>query len=118
MGQRLVRINQLMRKEISDILHTDYCTETVCITITDVDVAPNLRCARVYFSVIGKGLESREAGKFLRGRAFVIREKLNKRIILKYSPKLEFHYDPSFERGSEMIDLMDQVDLEDGESSE
>ncbi len=116
MGQRLVRVNQLMRKEISDILHTDYCAETVCITITDVDVSPDLRCARVYFSVIGKGVEMREAGRFLRNHASLIREKLNKRIVLKYSPKLEFHYDPSLERGSEMIDFMDEVDLEDGEA--
>jgi ribosome-binding factor A len=116
MGQRLVRVNQLMRKEISDILHTDYCAETVCITITEVDVSPNLRCARVYFSVIGKGLESREAGRFLKNHAASIREKLNKRIILKYSPKLEFHYDPSIQRGSEMIDFMNQVDLEDRQS--
>lgn len=115
MGQRLVRVNQLMRKEISDILHTDYRAETVCITITEVDVSPDLRYARVYFSVIGKSLDMREAGRFLRNHASVIRSKLNKRIILKYSPRLEFHHDPSLERGSDMIEFMDQVELDDQE---
>lgn len=113
MGQRITRVNELVRREISQILHTQYRDEAVNITITDVDVSPDLRNARVYYSVLGDPLKSREAAKLLSKNKKEIKRLLGKTVTLKYLPYLEFILDPSIERGVDLIDYMDQVDADD-----
>jgi len=109
MGQRSLRVNVLIQQEISQLLHTRYQGQTVFITISDVSVSPDLRNARVYYSVIGAEEEKKKAEKFFRQNAHDIRFQLGKRIVLKYLPHLRFNYDPSIERGVEIVDLIDQV---------
>ncbi len=112
MGQRLVRVNELVKREISDVLHTRYQSESVYITVSEVSVSPDLRNARVFYSVLGDDEHRRSAGAFLKKRAFDIRRQLSKRIVLKYLPHLHFVYDQSIERGSHLNDIIDQLDLE------
>jgi ribosome-binding factor A len=109
MGQRSLRVNVLIQQEISQLIHTRYQGQTVFITISEVSVSPDLRNARVYYSVIGAEAEKKKAEKFFRQNAHDIRFQLGKRIVLKYLPHLRFIYDPSIERGVEIVDLIDQV---------
>ena len=113
MGQRLVRVNELVKREISDVLHTRFQTEAVYITITEVEVFPDLRNARVYFSVLGSEDERERAERFLSGHAPEIRRQIGKRIILKYLPALEFISDHSIERGTRLNALLDDLAPED-----
>jgi len=115
MSTRNVRVNELIKREISDYLHTRMKERTTLITITGVDVSSDHRTARVYFSVIGDAGEQADAEKFLRGHSRMIRGELGRRIILKYLPKLEFDFDPSLERGNRLIKILD--DLENSESN-
>lgn len=114
MGQRITRVNELVKREVSKIIHTQYQQETVCITITEADVAPDLRHARIFFSVIGDALKRKEAIRFLSRFKKEIRYKLGKAIVLKYLPYLEFQLDPSIEKGVKLIDFMDEIHEEDG----
>ena len=50
---RNIRVNELLRQELSLILHTRFKGETVAVTLTEVDVAPDHRTAHVYYTVIG-----------------------------------------------------------------
>ena len=47
MGQRMARVSELVKREISEILHTRYQSESVYITVTGVTVSADLRNARV-----------------------------------------------------------------------
>ena len=116
MGQRLVRVNELLKREISEFLHTRYRSESTYITITGVDVSADLRKAKVYYSVLGGCEESTEARKLLKREAREIRKTVGKRIVLKYLPFLEFVYDRSIERGARLNALIDELNL-DGESA-
>ena len=109
MGQRNLRVNVLVKQEVSHLLHTRFQGRTVFITITDVEISPNLRNGRVFYSVIGGEEERKKAEKFFRQNAHEIRFQLGKRIVLKYLPHLRFTYDPSIQRGVKMVDLIDQV---------
>lgn len=109
MGQRITRVNELIRREISQILHTQYRDEAVYITITDVSITPDLRNARIFYSVLGDPIKSREAGKFLAKHKTEIKRQLGKAIVLKYLPYLEFVLDPSIERTIKLIDYMDEL---------
>lgn len=112
MGQRSVRVNELIKREISHLLHTAYQSESVYITITEVDVAPDLRQASVYYSVIGSTHDQHEAKRFLDSKNKEIRRHLSKTIVLKYLPHLRFVYDPSVERGTEILKMLDELDEE------
>lgn len=113
MGLRLTKVNELVKRAISTILHTSYQQESVYITITEVEVAPDLRFARVFFSVLGDPLNRKQAISFLSKHKREIRSKLSKAVVLKYLPHLEFQFDPSIEKGIKLIDYMDEVEEND-----
>ena len=111
MSTRNIRVNQLIRREISDFLHTKMQDRTTFITITDVDVSNDHRNARVYFSVIGDEVAQLEAERFLKAQTRTIRMELGRRIVLKYLPHLEFHFDPSLERGNRLLKILDDLEF-------
>lgn len=111
MGQRVVRVNELVKREVSDILHTRFQAEAVSITIMDVTVAPNLRNAHVYYSTVGGEEASRRAGRFFAREKREIRLLLGKRITLKYLPVLDFVEDNSNARGAHINAIMDDMGL-------
>lgn len=100
----------MLKREISDILHTRYQSESVYITLTGVEVAPDLRAARVFVSVIGDEERSRTSLRWLQDQSDEIRHYLSKRIVLKYLPHLRFNLDPSIERGVHLIELLDELE--------
>lgn len=109
---RVVRINELLKRELSAILHTRYQTESVRITLSDVAVAPNLRSAEVYYNVIGDADAVARARHFFAREHTEIRKQLSKQVVLKYLPHLHFHYDTSLARGNQLNELMDELGLE------
>ncbi len=111
MSTRNIRVNELIRREISDFLHTKMKDRTTFITITDVDVSNDHRNARVYFSVIGDEVAQSEAERFLKAQNRTIRMELGRRIVLKYLPHLEFHFDPSLERGNRLLKILDDLEF-------
>lgn len=110
MGNRSLRVNELVRQEISDILHKRYQKESVLLTITSVDVAPDLRTGKVYFSVVASEAQPEEYERWLRTRAGEIQHELGRRIVLKFTPQLQFLFDPSMERGAHLLKLLDELD--------
>ncbi|OPZ74217.1 MAG: Ribosome-binding factor A [Verrucomicrobia bacterium ADurb.Bin474] len=110
MANRMVRVNSLVHRELSDILHSEFQLESVGITLTEVDVAPDLRTARVFYSVIGDETKVQEAAKLLRKVKGRLRFLLGNRITLKYMPNFSYHYDSSIQRGSSIIELLDDLD--------
>lgn len=89
-----------------------YRSETAAITISDVDCSTDLRNARIYFSVLGDDKEIRQAEALFRRIGKDLRQRVSKHVILKYFPRFDFVYDPSLERGSDINDLIDQLDID------
>lgn len=110
MLQRGVRVNELVKREISDILHTVYKDDAVYITITDVDVAPDLRMAHIFYSVLGDAERVAAARRFLEKHKKGLRSQVGKRIVLKYLPHFKFVHDRGVERGMRVIDLLEHLD--------
>lgn len=110
MAKRKPRVDELLKREISSILHTDYRSEAVYTTIAAVDVAPDLRRARVFYSVLGGPEREREAADLFHAKAAEIRHKVGRNVILKYLPYLEFVRDESLERGFGIIEKLDELE--------
>lgn len=109
MSNRTIRVNELLQRELSDILHRHYQTEAVAITITDVKVSPDLHDARVFVSVIGDAETAEAKLRWLRTRAVDIRQELARRIVLKFLPKFEYVLDRSVIRGERTRKLIDDL---------
>jgi ribosome-binding factor A len=110
MSNRTVRVNELVQRELSDILRKRYQSESVTITITEVRVSPDLRDARVFVSVVGDEAAAEEKLRWLRRHAAEIREEISRRIVLKYLPKFEYVLDHSAIRGARILQVLDEIE--------
>lgn len=112
MSQRITRVNELLRREVSEQMRRYYRADTAAITISDVDCSCDLRNARIYFSVLGDDKDIEEANKLFRKIGKDLRQRVSKHVILKYFPRFDYIYDPSLERGAGINDILDELDQE------
>lgn len=113
---RSIRVNELVKRELSEVLHTYYREQAVRITLSEVDVTPDLRQAHIYYSVLGGGQETTEAERFFANNHKELRRHLSKRIVLKYLPHLHFHADNAMARGYRVNELLDEIEAEDDQA--
>jgi ribosome-binding factor A len=107
-SQRIERVRRLLRSEISSVMQRKLKDPRVgMVTITDVDVSPDLKNARVYVSILGEDKSETLAG--LRSAAGFIRSELMKVLHLRPMPALEFAIDESLARAERTLDLLDQI---------
>lgn len=111
MTRRTERINGLLREEISDLLRREIKDPRLSelVTVTDVEVSPDLRHARVFVSVLGSSAEWDETFRALTSASHFLRKELGKRLTIKRTPELDFRRDDSLERGAHLADLLRQV---------
>lgn len=117
MSNRMLRVNELIQREISAYLHTRYQSEAVRITVTGVRVSPDLHDGRVFYSVFGGKDEAEECGRWLREKTGEIRHMVGKQVILKNVPKLEFVHDLSPERSTRVSQVLDEIEKQEGSAS-
>jgi ribosome-binding factor A len=110
MSNRILRINELIQREISAYLHTRYQSEAVRITITSVVVSPDLHDGRVFYSVLGGKVAEEECGRWLEEKSGEIRHIVGRTVVLKQVPKLIFVLDTSPERGTRIVQLLDELE--------
>ena len=110
MSNRTVRIAELVQRELGDYLHTRYRDEAVMITVTGVEVAPDLKTGQIYFGILGDATQAEEKLAWVQKKRAEIRRELAKRIPIKHSPQWEFHLDHAAERGSRILNLLDELD--------
>jgi ribosome-binding factor A len=114
-SRRIERINHLLREEISDLLRRevkDVALSTPLISITDVETSPDLRVAKVYFSVYGDDDVIKETQAHLKRASGFLHRNLKERLDLRYTPNLEFVLDPSLARGDRIMRLMRSIEEE------
>ena len=110
MSNRIVRINELVQREVSDILRRRHASEAVAITISEVRVAPDLREGRIFVAVVGDEATVDDRFRWLQGRAGEVRRELAKRIVLKFIPHLTYVLDKSSDRAARVLHALDQIE--------
>lgn len=118
MSNRTIRVNELIQRELSDILHRRYQSETVAITITEVRVAPDLRDARLFVSVIGSDAVVKQKLKWLSDHLHDLRLELGNRITLKFMPRFTIALDKSTGRGNRILQVLDEIGVPEPEKKE
>lgn len=111
MNQRLLRLNELILRHLSLILHQDYPTKALYISLNAVRVSPDSKQARVFYSILGGEKEAARA--FLSTHSKALRGELSKRLSsLKSIPTLFFKYDNSLEQSSAVLHILDELDAQ------
>ncbi len=109
---RTSRLNGEYQKEISEIirLNKDRMGLKGLISITEADVAPDLKTAIVYVSIYGKGEEeSKQTFKTLQEQAGFIRHQLSQVMRMRTVPALTFRLDGSMTYGAKMDELFKSI---------
>lgn len=117
MSRRTERVNDLLREELSDLLRDDLRDPRVAglVSVTHVDVSPDLRRASAFVSVLGTEEERASTMEALGHARPYLRRELSRRLNLRYTPDLSFVDDRSLERAQEMTDIMRRNAEERGE---
>lgn len=95
---RLEKVTQLIKKEISEIIHNELKDPRIgFVTITRVEITPDLHQAKVYFSILGSNEDIRKTSEGLKSARSYIRKLIGKRFKLRYIPEVSFCLDKSTE---------------------
>ena len=112
MSTRLLRVNQLLHREISQYVHRRLQSEAVRVTIASVETTSDFKSATVYFSMIGSAEEGPAMEVLLNEHAQAINQELRRTITLRNIPRIRFAHDASLERGDRILRLLDEVEAE------
>jgi ribosome-binding factor A len=93
---------ELLRREVKD-------ERVGKVTVTAVDVTPDLRAARVYYVVFGRDGPDPKVQRGLESAAGFLRNALSKSLMIRHTPNLTFELDTSIEQGVRLTQLIDSI---------
>lgn len=108
---KMTRINEEVLRELSNILRgeiKDPRISPMC-SVVAVEVAPDLKSAKAYISVLGDGAAQKSTMEGLKSSAGFIRRKLAENVNLRNTPEMTFILDQSIEYGVRMSRMIDEV---------
>ena len=113
MSRRTERIAEQIQSEVAHVLRTETTDPRIgLVTITRVDVAPDLSHALVFWSALSSGdpeaLGRVEAG--LESAARFLRRRLAQELPLRRMPALRFRFDPSLALGSQTLRVLRELE--------
>jgi ribosome-binding factor A len=109
MSTRTLRVNELIQRELSNLLRRKYNADAAPITITAVEVTPDVRLGKVFVSITGDEEQAADRMKWLRKHAKELRFALGDIIILKHMPVLTYELDTVTDRGNRILGLLDDI---------
>jgi ribosome-binding factor A len=109
MSQRLDRINELLRREISACIEKHFEFPDVLVTVHDVETAVDLKNANIFIGVIGTPEQARAVLNKLNGKRGFIQGTVMKRVVLRSTPLFHFQMDDSIERGVRILNILDEI---------
>lgn len=116
---RADRVSGLIQATLSDLLNKDiHDPRLKMATITNVKMSPDLKLARVYFSIYGDSSKAEAAVKGFESARGFIKRTLAPRLGLRYMPDLVFFYDESFDYGSHIERLLKKITTENGRDNQ
>ena len=103
------KVADLIQRELSELLRREVRDPRVgMVTLTSVDVSPDLSHAKVFFTILEKEKLAGTAKALQRASGF-LRSQLAHRMKMYTTPELRFVYDESVERGDHLSQLIDSV---------
>lgn len=111
-GQRQLRVGERIRHILAEVLQREHLSDPVLeksslITVTAVDVSPDLKNAIAYIMPLG-GKNAEPVIAALNKAAGYFRSEVGPELDLRYTPKIFFRLDTSFEQAEHLERLLRQ----------
>lgn len=108
------RVAESIHKEVSALLLKGLKDPRIgFVTITGVEVTPDLHLARIYFSVMGDEEARKNTQKGLVSSIPYVRREIGRRLRLRHVPDVLFEYDSSLEYGNRIESLIREIHSDD-----
>ena len=111
MKHRMLRVNEVVKRELSGIIAREISFEGALVTINHVDVKSDLKSAHVFVSVLGAEKPESVMAKLEEHRP-AFQAELAGRVTMKFTPHLIFHLDESIARGSRVVEILQEIDAD------
>jgi len=111
-ADRLARVNELLRREIGGVLYRILDRSTFdlsAVTVTHVMTSSDLRTARVLVSIRGHERDRSPMLRRLQQLHGEIQAEVAAKVVLKYTPRLQFALDHSIEDGDRVLTLLSRI---------
>lgn len=114
-SQRQLRVGEQIRHIVSEVMqrglfHKDGLLSANHITVSEVRTSPDLKNATAY--VIGHGDKNMDSIlKALNEESHIFQKEINRQSNLKFTPKIRFVVDHSFEQAQRIEDILKEVSL-------
>ncbi|MEM1441213.1 MAG: 30S ribosome-binding factor RbfA [Verrucomicrobiota bacterium] len=109
MSQRMSRVNELLKREISTCLERNFEFPGILVTVHDVQVAHDLKTAQIFIGVIGSEEEKAKTLRKLNSKHGFIQNTVMKRVVLRNTPQFTFVSDDSVERGVRVLNILEEI---------
>jgi len=114
MSIRTERVASLIKTEIGSILTREYNDPSFgFITVTDVKMSPDLRIAKVAFSIFGDDARKAKTMDMLEDEKSHIRGLVGSRLRLKFTPSLQFYRDDTLDTVDRINQLIKKIHEDD-----
>jgi len=110
--RRTVRVAEVLRKELASCMSQSLDLEGMLITISSVELPPDLRQAFIYVSTLQPDLEQARALEALNRNRKAWQSSIGRRLGLKFTPQLIFRFDHAVERGDRVMEILTKLELE------
>lgn len=115
MSRRTEKVSSLIQMELAELVQRRLKDPRAgFVTITHVDTAPDLKSARVYYSVLGQVKEKRAAGEGLRHAAGFLQHEIAVALKLRFTPILTFHLDDTAEESLRIEKIIYEIHEKEG----
>ncbi|NEP16891.1 MAG: 30S ribosome-binding factor RbfA [Leptolyngbya sp. SIO4C1] len=114
-SRRVERVSSSIKREVSQLLLHGIKDDRVgagMVSVTDVDVSGDLQHAKIFVSIYGTEEARAETMAGLKAATGYVRGELGRRMRLRRTPEIVFKEDRSFERGSRVLSLINQISQE------
>lgn len=115
MKHRQLRVNEVVKRELSSMIAREINFEGALVSINAVDVSPDLKNAHVFVSTLGANNKESVINKLEAYRP-ALQAELSRHVVLKYTPHLIFHLDESIKRGARVLEILDNLENHEGQS--
>ena len=104
------RVADVVQRELARLLQREMADSQLgLITISAVDISPDLKNAKIFITALGGTLEPEGVVRILNEMAGHYRHELAGLLTLRSVPSLKFVYDTSIQRGKQLSDLIDSL---------
>lgn len=109
-AKRLLRVGEMIRMELANLILSEVKDPRVgFVTVTAVEVTPDLREAKVMVSVMGTEKEKKSTLIALEKAKGFLQYKINAVISMKFTPKLRFELDDSLDKSIQIDKIIDII---------